>query len=68
MEPLKVLVVEDNRGDVYLMREALLAHDIEHELFVVSDGAGAVDYIDRIGKSPDAPCPDVFLRSEPAQS
>ena len=61
MARLKILVAEDNRGDVFLMREALLAHGIEHDLFVLQDGAEALAYMDRMGKSPDAPCPDVFL-------
>jgi CheY-like chemotaxis protein len=61
MARLKILVAEDNRGDVFLMREALLAHGIEHDLFVIQDGAEALAYMERMGKSPDAPCPDVFL-------
>jgi CheY-like chemotaxis protein len=61
MPLLKILLAEDNRGDVLLVREALLAHRIEYELFLVSDGAHALDFIDQIGNNHTAPCPDVFL-------
>jgi CheY-like chemotaxis protein len=61
MKLLKILLAEDNPGDVFLVREALVEHRIEHELFVVPDGACALDYIDQIGKTPSAPCPDLFL-------
>jgi CheY-like chemotaxis protein len=60
MDLLKVLLAEDNRGDVFLVRAALKEHHIDHELMVVADGARAINYIERIG-APDAPCPDVFL-------
>ena len=56
-----ILLAEDNRGDVLLVREALLEHRIEHELFVVSDGAEAVDYIDNIGEGSGSRRPDVVL-------
>jgi CheY-like chemotaxis protein len=36
-------------------------HRIKYELFLVSDGAHALDYIDQIGSNHTAPCPDVFL-------
>jgi chemotaxis family two-component system response regulator Rcp1 len=61
MNLLKVLLAEDNRGDVFLVRAALKQHRIEHELMVVADGDRALNYISRIGTAPDAPCPDVFL-------
>jgi chemotaxis family two-component system response regulator Rcp1 len=57
--PLNILLAEDNGGDVRLIREALLEHEIQCELFVVSDGALALDYIDQMGD--DRPCPDIFL-------
>ena len=56
-----ILLAEDNRGDVLLIREALQEHRIEHELFVVSDGAQAVDYIDNICEGSGSHRPDLVL-------
>lgn len=50
----------DNCGDVFLARDALRQHRIEHELYVVRDGQEALDYIGRMGE-PHAPYPDLIL-------
>ena len=56
---LQILVAEDNSGDVFLIREALSKHNVEHELHVVRDGEEALRFIEGIGNG--QPCPDVFL-------
>lgn len=61
MPPLNILLAEDNRGDVFLVREALKEHQIEHALIVVPDGARALQYIEHLGDEENAPCPDLFL-------
>jgi CheY-like chemotaxis protein len=61
MRVLHILLAEDNRGDVLLVREALQYHHIEHELHIVSDGAQAITFVSRMGKSEESPCPDVIL-------
>ena len=61
MKPLQILIVEDNEGDVILFQEALEHHHIEHQLHVASDGRAALDYVARMGTSPEIPCPDVML-------
>jgi chemotaxis family two-component system response regulator Rcp1 len=61
MNLLHILLAEDNRGDVLLVREALQEHNIEHELFVVQDGAQAIEFIRRMGKPGEANCPDLML-------
>jgi CheY-like chemotaxis protein len=61
MNLLHILLAEDNRGDVLLVRHALQEHNIEHELFVVQDGAQAIDFIRRMGKPGEATCPDLML-------
>lgn len=58
---IRILLAEDNQGDVFLVREALREHRVEHELHVVRDGLQAERYIERIGQTDDAPCPDVLL-------
>jgi CheY-like chemotaxis protein len=61
MKLLHILVAEDNYADVILLREALQHHRIEHELHVVSDGQAALDFVGRMGSSPETPCPDILL-------
>lgn len=40
------MLVEDNPGDVLLIRECLDEHEVACELFVASDGERAIDFID----------------------
>lgn len=44
-----ILVVEDNPGDVLLIRESLEEHEVECELFVANDGEKAVQFVDEFG-------------------
>ena len=60
MSRVQVLLAEDNPGDVFLISEALRAHDLEFDLHVLSDGAQALQYLDRMGAL-DATYPDIFL-------
>src|SRR3954452_12761702 len=57
---LRILLAEDNPGDILLVQQALKAHKVEHELDRVHDGAEALAYISRIG-SVEHPCPDLVL-------
>jgi CheY-like chemotaxis protein len=61
MKPLQILVAEDNDADVLLFQEALEHHQIEHELYVVPDGQAALNFVARMGISPEPPCPDLLL-------
>jgi CheY-like chemotaxis protein len=58
---IHVLLAEDNRGDVVLVSEALVAHNIPYELQVAVNGAEAMDFVMRMGKPGEAPCPDILL-------
>jgi CheY-like chemotaxis protein len=60
-KPLTILLVEDNRGDIFLIRTALKEHQLTHELHVLTDGLEAANYIERVGESSETPCPDVLL-------
>jgi CheY-like chemotaxis protein len=42
---LDILLVEDNAGDVFMVREALEEADFPHVLHVVNDGQAAMDYL-----------------------
>ncbi|SFB69936.1 Response regulator receiver domain-containing protein [Halobiforma haloterrestris] len=60
-EPARILLVEDNPGDVRLTREAFEAARIESDLYVVSDGAEALEFLEQRGEYEDAPRPDLVL-------
>ena len=44
-EPIEVLLVEDDPGDVLLIREAFEFNKVHNNLNVVSDGEQALDYL-----------------------
>lgn len=59
--PADVLLVEDNPGDVRLVREAFEGADFESRLHVVSDGALALSFLRQEGEHADARRPDIVL-------
>lgn len=59
--PVKILLVEDNPGDVRLTQEALKEGRVHNELAVVSDGVEAMAYIRQEGKYSDVGRPDLVL-------
>jgi CheY-like chemotaxis protein len=61
MRKIHVLLAEDNRGDALLVSEALVAHNIPHELQIASNGAEAIDFVARMGQPGEALCPDILL-------
>ena len=60
-EPIDVLLVEDDAGDVLLIREAFEHNKVHNNLEVVSDGVEAIAYLRRQGEHADAPRPDLVL-------
>ena len=58
---ITVLLVEDSPGDVRLTREAFKDAKVHINLQVASDGAEAMDFLNREGKYADAPRPDLIL-------
>jgi two-component system, chemotaxis family, response regulator Rcp1 len=58
---LRILLVEDNPGDVRLTKEALRATSIDHTFHVVTDGADALAFLNCQGEYADAPRPDLVL-------
>ncbi len=57
----KILLVEDNPGDVDLVREAIDHNKVCNELYVAADGIEAMAFLHRQGKFADAPRPDLIL-------
>ena len=59
--PVEILLVEDNPGDVRLTREALREGKVRNNLYVVSDGVEALEFLRRQGQHTDAARPDLIL-------
>lgn len=61
LTPIEILLVEDNPGDVDLVREHLEASRVLLNLSVVSDGVEAEAYLRREGRYSEAPRPDMIM-------
>ncbi len=60
-QPRSILLVEDNPGDVVMTREAMGRLEVHAELYVVTDGGQAIDYLkSAAGQQPDQ-LPDLVL-------
>jgi CheY-like chemotaxis protein len=60
-QPINILLVEDNPGDVRLTVEALKEGKVHNHLSVVSDGVEALAFLRNQGPYTDAPRPDLML-------
>lgn len=58
---VRILLVEDNPGDVRLTQEALRDAKVRNEMHVAIDGEKALAYLRREGEHKDAKRPDVIL-------
>ncbi len=61
IEPLQVLLVEDDPGDELITREAFEENRVRNMLHVVRDGEEALDFLYRRGRYADAPRPGLIL-------
>lgn len=59
--PVKILLVEDNPGDVRLTQEVLKEGSVHNEMYVARDGLEAISFLQRQGKNQNAERPDVIL-------
>ncbi len=57
VEPITILLVEDDPGDVVLVREAFEHNKVRNELRVASDGVYALEQLN----DPERPLPDLIL-------
>ncbi len=60
-DPIEILLVEDNPGDVRLTVEALKEGKLRNRLSVVVDGEQALAFLRREDGYADAPRPDLIL-------
>ncbi|MDX6353427.1 MAG: hypothetical protein QOF98_330 [Streptomyces sp.] len=61
VQPIEVLLVEDDAGDELMTREAFEDNKIRNSLHVVRDGEEALDFLYRRGSYIDAVRPDLVL-------
>jgi CheY-like chemotaxis protein len=59
--PVVVLLVEDDPGDVLMIREAFEENKVRNELHVCSDGEDALVFLRQEGPHEAAPRPDLVL-------
>lgn len=61
IEPISILLVEDNPGDIYLTREAFRESKFDNSLHVVKNGVECMEFLKRQGKYSEAEMPDVII-------
>ncbi|SCG74869.1 response regulator [Micromonospora coxensis] len=59
--PVRILVVDDDPGDVLMIEEALADSEIDKVIDVVNDGQEAMEFLRREGRHTEARRPDVIL-------
>jgi CheY-like chemotaxis protein len=59
--PVRILVVDDDPGDVLMIEEALAHSGVPKSIDVVSDGEEAMEFLNREGRHTSAPRPDMIL-------
>jgi DNA-binding response OmpR family regulator len=59
--PARVLVIEDNSSDVFLLERAMNKQDLRFELVHLTNGAAALAFIRRQGAYADAAIPKLIL-------
>jgi two-component system, chemotaxis family, response regulator Rcp1 len=57
----QILVVEDNPADVELLRLALAAAELDHDLTVITDGGEALAFAEQKGKYSAVDTPDLAI-------
>ena len=60
-QPIEILLVEDDPGDVLMTQEAFKDYKISNRLSVVSNGEDAIAYMRKQGRFADVTTPDLVL-------
>lgn len=61
MKPVKILLVEDNEGDILLTQEALEESRVSNILNVAKDGSEAINFLEKKGTFSNELMPDLIL-------
>ncbi len=59
--PVRILVVDDDPGDVLMIEEALADSEVPKSIDVVGDGQEAMEFLHQEGRHREAPRPDMIL-------
>jgi CheY-like chemotaxis protein len=60
-QTFRIILVEDNAGDIYLFREALKAAGLNFELMVIENGADGLAFARRQGDYAESSIPDLAV-------
>lgn len=60
-QPIEILLVEDDPGDVLMTQEAFTDYRIANRLTVVTNGEDAIAYVRKHGRFADVATPDLVL-------
>ncbi|MEO7143491.1 MAG: response regulator [Bryobacteraceae bacterium] len=60
-DPIVILLVEDNPGDVFLVRRALKKHGLPAELTIAEDGQSAIQFVEQADADSRIRCPNLIL-------
>jgi CheY-like chemotaxis protein len=58
---MNILLIEDNSGDIRLIKEVFKESNLEGNLHVVTDGEQAIAYLAKEGEFKDAPKPNLIF-------
>jgi chemotaxis family two-component system response regulator Rcp1 len=58
---VRIVVVEDNPSDVFLVKEALRVRGLKADLQVIEDGEDAISLISQLDEDITVTCPDLML-------
>ena len=61
IEPIRILLVEDQPADIRLTQEVLKQGKVANELFVAEDGEKAMRFLRQEGEYSDVPRPDLVI-------
>jgi two-component system, chemotaxis family, response regulator Rcp1 len=61
VSPITILLVEDNKADACLVKEAWKTAKVPNRISVVRDGTEALEFLHRTGDYTSAPRPDVIM-------
>lgn len=61
MNKLRILLVEDDLGDIRLTREALRENQLTYELSIVRDGEAAIAFLRNQGEFAHEPRPNIIV-------
>jgi len=61
LRPWQILVAEDSKSDVFLIRQALQKSGINAQIYIADDGEKTIRFFEQADTDPEAPCPNLIL-------